>query len=260
MTRFDACAWTGTWPFTMHAPVALADLVAGLKAEGITGAAISPLNAVLSPEPMTANLDLLAEAARFADETFDLRVAPVLNPGLPGWERDLSLLLDSHRTAIGAIKIVPNFHSYEVDGPDANALARSVSEAGLGLCVQVRIQDERAHHPLMKVPGVPMEGLARLAAAVPAGRLLACGVYQSELAGIAGTTNVSAELSSVESGDTLANALAALGADRVLLGTHAPIYYPASGVAKVERTEHDDDTLNRVAARNAAAFFSYHHT
>ena len=97
MTRFDASAWAGMWPFTMHAPVTLADLVAGLKASGITGAAISPLNAVLAPEPMTANLDLLSQAAQFADETFDLRVVPVLNPGLPGWDRDLSVLLDSHR-------------------------------------------------------------------------------------------------------------------------------------------------------------------
>ena len=131
----------------------------------------------------------------------------------------------------------------------------AVSEAGLGLCVQIRMQDERAHHPLMKVPAVPIEGIARLAAALSAGRLLACGVFQSELAAIAGNPNVSAELSSIESGDTLANALAVMGKDRVLLGTHAPIYYPVAGIAKVVGSEHDNDTLNRVAALNAGAFF-----
>jgi predicted TIM-barrel fold metal-dependent hydrolase len=80
-------------------------------------------------------------------------------------------------------------------------------------------------------------------------------VFQSELAGIAGSANVSAELSSVESGDTLSNALAVIGDDRVLLGTHAPIYYPAAGVAKVEESGREDNTLNRVVVRNAAAFF-----
>jgi hypothetical protein len=255
MTRFDASAWAGIWPFTMHAPVSLADLVADLKAAGITGASISPLNAVLTPEPMTANVALLTEAAQFADESFNLRVAPILNPSLPGWERDLSMLLDSHRAAIGAIKIVPSYHGYDVDGPNATALARAVSGAGLGLCVQIRMLDERAHHPLMKVPAVPIEGIARLAAALQTGRLLACGVFQSELAGIAGSPNVSAELSSVESGDTLTNALAVMGADRVLLGTHAPIYYPAAGVAKVDGSERDDGALDRVSARNADAFF-----
>jgi hypothetical protein len=256
MTRFDASAWAGMWPFTMHSPISLADLMAGLKAVGITGAAISPLNAVLAPEPMSANLDLLAEKSQCTDETFSLRVAPVLNPGLPGWERDLSVLLNGHRSAIDAIKILPNYHGYEVDGPDSRALATAAKEAGLGLCVQVRMLDERAHHPLMKVPGVPIAGVARLAAAIPAGRLLACGVFQSELAGIAGSANVSAELSSVESGDTLSNALAVIGDDRVLLGTHAPIYYPAAGVAKVEESGREDNTLNRVVVRNAAAFFN----
>jgi hypothetical protein len=252
---FDASAWTGIWPFAMSAPVTLAELVASLEDAGITGAAVSPLNAVLAPDPMAANLDLLAEANQLASDTFDLRVVPVLDPSLPGWEGDLDTLLETARPLIGAIKAIPNYHGYAVNGPQGVALAKAVTKAGLGLCIQIRLLDERAHHPLMKVPGVPVDGVARLAEAVPEGRFLACGVYQAELARLT-AINVSAELSSVESGDALANALAVIGANRLLLGTHAPIYYPAAGVAKVTAMASDDDILIRDASFNAAAFFA----
>jgi len=254
MTRFDASAWAGIWPFTMSAPVSLAAVVTRLEATGVTGAAISPLNAVLAPEPMGANLALLAEFDRANTAAFDVRVVPVINPSLPGWEDDFASLVRDHGAALGAVKLVPNYHGYAVDGRETIALARAAGAAGLGVCVQARMLDERAHHPLMKVPGVAADGIARLAAAVPEARFLACGLYQAELAHIAPAGNVSAELSSVESGDALANALAVLGEDRLLLGTHAPVYDPAPGVAKAAAG--DPDTRIRVASFNAAAFFA----
>lgn len=255
MTRFDANAWVGMWPFTASAPVSLADLTSSLSSVGISGAAVSPLHAVLAPEPMSANLALIDEAAAIGD-AFDVRVVPIINPSLPGWERDLAQVLETGGESIGAIRIVPNYHGYDVDGDEALVLARAVAEAGLGLCIQLRMLDERAHHPLMLVPGVPIQGVARLAEAVPGLRILACGIYNAELSAVASAGNVSAELSSVESGDVLATALRFVPAERLMLGTHAPIYYPAAGVAKVAATAEDDDVITRIASFNAAAFFN----
>lgn len=253
MTLFDASAWTGMWPFTMSAPVGLDELVVCLRRAGIGGAAVSPLNAVLAPEPQTSNLALIDAAAVLVGD-FDLRIVPLLDPSLPGWERDLDSVLEAGRDLVGSVKIVPNYHRYEVDGDAATALARRATSAGLGICVQMRILDERAHHPLMQMPGVPAEGLARLAQVVPDARFLACGVYQAELAALADAPNVSVELSSVESGDALANALAVVGPERPMLGTHVPVYEPASGVAKV-RGVTEDAVAARVGWENATAFF-----
>jgi hypothetical protein len=255
MTRFDASAWVGMWPFTMSAPTSLQDLVVGLEATTISGAAVSPLAAVLAPESMTANLALIDDFLQAAPVDFDLRLVPVLDPSLPGWESDLDGLLSEHASSIGAVKIVPNYHGYDLEGMEAVALTTAVTRAGLGLCVQVRMLDERAHHPLMKVPGVSIAGVVGLSRAVPDARILACGMFQSELADIVEAPNVSAELSSIESGDVLAKALAVLGEDRIMLGTHAPIYYPATGVAKVVNSVSTEDTFGRVASANARAFF-----
>lgn len=255
MTRFDASAWVGMWPFTASAPVSLADLAESLASVGISGAAVSPIHAVLAPEPMSANIALIEEAVAIGP-AFDVRVAPIINPSLPGWERDLAEVLEVGGESIGAIRIVPNYHGYAVDGEESRAIGRAVVSAGLGLCIQLRMLDERAHHPLMVVPGTPIDGVARLADAVPDLRILACGIYNAELPGIAAVGNVSAELSSVESGDVLATALRIVPAERLMLGTHAPIYYPAAGVAKVATSAEDEDVIIRIASFNAAAFFN----
>ena len=255
MTLFDASAWTGIWPFTMSAPVDLHELVARLRRAGIGGAAISPLNAVLAPEPQAANLALI-EAAAALDGDFDLRVVPVIDPSLPGGERDLDAVLEAGAGLVGAVKLVPNYHRYDVNGDAAVALARWATTAGLGVCIQVRVLDERAHHPLMQVPGVPVEGITRLAQGVPDGRFLACGVYQAELAALAGAPNVAVELSSVESGDALANALAVIGPERLMLGTHASVYDSIPAVAKVRGVPDDAAIATCVGWENAAAFFA----
>ncbi len=252
MTRIDVAAWTGLWPFTMTREFGLSDLVASLQEVGIDGAIVSPLNAILGPDPMLANHDLL-DACRSASGEFLLRVAPILDPTLPGWERNLGELASD--PLVVAIRLVPAYHRFTIDGVDAVAITRAVTERGLPVCIQVRIIDERAHHPLMLVPAVPAAAIARLAGVVPEARFLVSGAFQSELAALADAANVAVELSSVESADTLASALGALGPQRLLLGTHAPIYTPAAGVAKV--VEADDPTvLAQITSDNARTLFN----
>ncbi|MDQ3657464.1 MAG: hypothetical protein M3457_20605 [Chloroflexota bacterium] len=252
MTRFDASAWIGQWPFTASVSTGLTDLVGGLGELGLSGAAVSPLAAVLGPEPMTANRALIEDIYSLPGG-FAVRVVPILDPSLPGWERDLDDLLSRHAASIGAFRIVPNYHGFAVDGAESIAVARAVTNAGLGLCVQIRMLDERAHHPLMKVPGVPLDGVVRLSDAVPDARIMAGGIFQPELAMIRGAPRISAELSSIESGDTVANAAAVIGIDRLMLGTHVPVYDPAPAVAKVAVL--DDETAVRITQSNATTFF-----
>lgn len=253
MTLFDVNAWTGMWPFTAVRQTGLDDLVSQLRAVGVSGAMVSPLNAVLGPDPMLANVDLLAEMSAANVGDFQLRVAPVVDPSLPGWERDLADLVT--HDIVAAVRMVPNYHGYDVDGPVALDFVRAATAAGLPVVVQLRVLDERAHHPLMKVPAVPVTAVAALAAAVPTATLVLAGVFQAELAAIAGLPNVLAELSSVESGDALGNAIAALGSDRLLLGTHAPVYEPAVAIAKVLRGGVSEDVQWAIGGGNAAKVF-----
>jgi predicted TIM-barrel fold metal-dependent hydrolase len=251
----DASAFVGNWAFSLAPAITATDLIAQLRVTGITGAAFAPIEAVLAPEPMAANRRLFAALA--AGPGSFVRVAlPMLNPSLPGWEADFAACIEGGGAMVRGVKITPNYHNYTLDSPSITALARRCAMQRIALCIQVRMVDERSHHPLMKVPAVPPAAVAEFAGRHDSLPMLVCGAYMSELAAYRAYANVSAELSFVESGWLLRDALGFLGGDRLLLGTHAPLHTAAAGVAKLSSDELDDETYARISRRNFERIFS----
>ncbi len=252
----DASVFVGHWAFSPAPTATVKDLIARLSAAEITGAAFSPAEAVLAPEPMTANCRLFAALAATQSAGFTVVAVPIIDPSLPGWEDHFAASLDAGGTMVRAVKIVPNYHNYSLDIPAVTALARECGERGIGLCVQVRMEDERSHHPLMRVPAVPPAAVVALAGEHAALPLLICGAYMAELTAYRTCPTVSVELSFVESGFLLRDALASLDADRLLLGTHAPVHMIATSVAKLSSDDLNADARARIGTENFARFFS----
>jgi hypothetical protein len=221
----DANAWSGTWPFGVTPTQPLLLLVSRLRAAGLRGAVVSPLDAIFAPSPDDANMALRDAIA--AQETFDLRFAPVIDPTQANWQLHLARLRPGG--LVVAIRLLPGYHGYGLDLPALDALAG----VGLPVIVQVRMLDERAHHPLVQVPPVPMTDLVAFAVRWPAVPVIASGIFWSEVPAIANVPNIHVELSSIESDDTLPNLLSILPADRVLFGTHSPVYDAAPAIAKL---------------------------
>lgn len=252
---FDASAFVGPWPFGDGRGETLRALTGALAGVGVAGAALSPVRAVLAPEPMGANRALLAALARRPGGPFRALPVPILDPSLPDWRAQLAECRARGGAAVRAVKIVPNYHGYALTLPAVGELAAELARVGLALCVQVRMVDERARHPLMRVPGVAIAEVAGLAAAQSELPVLVCGAYLAELAALAPVGNAHAELSFVESGYLLRDALGRLGADRLLLGTHAPLHYPAVGVAKLDADELEPAARERLGAGNFRRLF-----
>lgn len=252
---FDASAWVGPWPFGDGGDEALGSVIGRLREAGVQGAVFSPLRALLAPEPATANLQLCREIAASDRGNFDARFLPVVNPSLPHWRSQIAAWIGTGSAAIAGIKLIPNYHAYALSDTCVQEVAAFAVEHGLPLCIQVRMLDERAHHPRMLVPAVPVAEIVALAAAYPSLPVLVCGLFNAELVAIASATNVRVELSSIESGDTLPNVLKALPPERVLLGTHAPIYYPAPALAKLQGDGIGEDALTAIAGGNARVLF-----
>jgi predicted TIM-barrel fold metal-dependent hydrolase len=262
---FDASVWSGRWPF---APVgaSLAALERELAAQGAEGALVSPAEAVLAPEPQAENLALLA-AVRRRRRGFGWLVAAVVDPSRAGWQEAAERCL-----ALGArcLKVLPGYHMYPVveggtyagDAPWVAEAARAGRQGLWGLCrlaaargvplaVQMRLQDERGHHPLMRVPGLPAAEVAALAAEHPDARFLACGAYLRDLGPLGAAPNVWVETSFVEGHDTLAQAVTRVPPERLLAGTHAPLFCPGAGVAKLEAATVPAEVREAVARVNA---------
>ncbi|MGI8484037.1 MAG: amidohydrolase family protein [Thermomicrobiales bacterium] len=253
---FDASAWVGQWVFGSGDGESLDKMIRCLLEVGVRGAVFSPIRAVMAPEPMNANTVLRSQIARRDADEFAARMAAIINPSLPNWREQITAFMDAGDDTVVACKFIPNYHVYELSDPVMNEVANTLKSLDVPLCVQVRMLDERAHHPRMLVPGVPIAEIVEFARSHPTLRILACGTYQSELRQLAEADNVSVELSSIESGNTLMNVLDILPPDRVMLGTHAPVYYPAPAIAKLQGYGITPETIEMIATGNAERFFS----
>lgn len=251
----DASAFVGVWPFRNY-PERMADQVIGaLREVGFKGACFSPVEAILAPEPMAANRQLLQDLRDDGDTHFFTVVAPIIDPSQAVWAEHAEEMIETGSDRVRAFKIAPNYHAYSLEHPGADALAEALVTRNLALCIQLRMEDERSRHALMSTTGVPAQDVAAFAARHPRLRVLVCAAYMGELKVLAACPNVSAELSMVESGRLLRDALAHMGSERLLAGTHAPLFVPEVGACKPLSDEVDPEAAELMCEGNFMRVF-----
>ena len=106
----DVDVSVGHWPFQRLKPDTAEQLAGHLQDLGVDQGLVSAVETALYPDPHEYNVSLLTAVAHREG----LRPVPVLNPSLPGWEACLASYLD--RPAVPAVKILPNYHLYALDG------------------------------------------------------------------------------------------------------------------------------------------------
>jgi len=244
----DTSVFCGHWPFRNLPFRSPGELKAHLTARGVKEAWVTSAEALLYPDPMQGNVPL---SLAVKGVSFFVPVA-LLDVTLEGWRKDVRECLEER--GFRAFKLTPSYHSYSLSDSRVGDLAECAREAGVPVCIQVRMMDERSHHPLMKVPAVPAAEVAALAKQHPRTRFLACGADSGMLKKFADVENVWAELSFVESRNTLVQAIETLGPKRVVFGSHSPLLYFEASSAKLEAATEDvtAENLRAVAEMNAA--------
>jgi hypothetical protein len=243
----DTSVFCGHWPFRKLALQAPAELKAHLSKFNVQQAWISAFETVLHADPMDSNEAL---AASVAQDPFFAPV-PVINVTLATWKRDLQTCLENWKCRI--IKLIPNYHQYELTDPRVAELLSITESAGVPVCVQLRMQDERGHHLLVKVPAVNVANLTALTARHPRNRFLACGAYLKEPQTFRESKNIWAEISFAESGQSINGAIKSMDPRRIVFGSHSPLYYFEAQVKKldVDEAEATQDQLKKIAQTNA---------
>jgi predicted TIM-barrel fold metal-dependent hydrolase len=244
----DTSTFAGHWPFRdlpVRTPQALKE---HLRSKGVSCAWVAPCEAILCPDPMQANVPLLRS---IAGDSFFLGVC-IINVALATWREDARQCLEPDSAS--AVKLLPNYHGYGLLDSRVEELTDLAEALGVPVCIQVRMMDERGHHPLMKVPPVPVADIAGLAAGHPGARFLACGAYSAELASLAAVPNVWAELSLIESEQALRSAVGALGPERVVFGSMSPLLYFEAVAAKLDVDPRDvpASVVDRIREGNAS--------
>lgn len=245
----DTSVFCGGWPFRRLHDATPGELKPRLQALGVTEAWIAPFEGMLYQDPMQAN-EVLAKTLN--RDPFFVQ-AGVVDVSQATWRQDARACIKD--LSCGILKLFPQYHRYALNDPRVDQLCGWAADEGIAVCMQLRMQDERGQHPLVKVPGVPSEELAALALRCPRTKFLACAGYLRDLKILREHNNVWAETSYVETGNALKDAVDAMGGERLVFGSHSPLFYAGASAAKlnVDAKDVSGAVLQAVSSGNAAA-------
>jgi hypothetical protein len=246
----DVNAWLGQWPFQYFHDETAALLQERLAAEGVTCALVGSPEGAFNPDCLASNRILLRrlEGSRM--------LLPVLaaDPTKGDWP---DILVLARKAAAPAVRLFPGYHCYELGSAPALELVEHVAKAGsLALFVQIRMEDERTHHPLCRIPPVKIESIIDLARRFPALSIVAQCPYYHEAVDLAkGPANLSFDISHVETLRTLVSLASQVPVERVLYGTHVPFLQSRAALMKLDAPYVPPEVRAAVGSENARALF-----
>jgi uncharacterized protein len=236
----------GPWPFARFTEDTPAKLAGLLTATGIDRALVSSAQAVLYEEPAECNGELEKKLRPYAG----LIPVPVVNPRVAS-----AASIMARTPAPKAFKLIPNYHGYSLWDERAGALCAQAAERGIPVLVQMRVEDERSHYELMKVPGVAADDIIGLARRVPGLTVVALCPYFEEAVTLAAAPGVYVDISFAEVLDTLRQLCDKAPAEKIIFGSHAPWLYPRAAAAKLRLCTISDSQREAIGWRTASRIF-----
>lgn len=232
----DVNVTLGRWPFRRLPWDSTATLAAELKRRGVRQAWAGHFDGVFHRDTSAAN-DRLAEACHRYREGFLLPFGAA-NPSAPGWSEDLRRCREVH--AMPGIRLHPGYHGYALDSPALRDFLLAATSFRLVVQLSVQLEDERTHHPRMRVPAMPLGPLLPLVDSVPGLRLVLLNhnrqLLPAALRELAATGRLCWDIAMREGVGGVADLAAAVGPGRVLFGSHAPFQYWESAELKLKES------------------------
>ncbi|WP_169974148.1 amidohydrolase family protein [Tautonia rosea] len=240
----------GHWPFRRLPLDDPRSLARRLRSLGIERAWAGHLDALFHRDVAAVNIRLAEVCERSGDGYF-LPIGAI-NPTLPDWSEDLRRCHEVHR--MPGIRLHPDIHGYALSDPVVAELLTAASARSLVVQIAVQMEDPRTKHPRLELTPVHLEPVISLSATMPrlrlmllnAGRLL--GLTPKR---VLGSGTISIEIATMEGVGASDRLIEDLGSDRILFGTHAPLFVPESAVLKLRESTLDADALRAITQGNA---------
>jgi predicted TIM-barrel fold metal-dependent hydrolase len=231
---------------------AAASLVEMLRRQGVTQAWAGSFDGLLRNDIASVNARLTDECHRHGSGV--LIPFGSINPTLPGWEEDVRRCSEEHR--MPGIRVHPNYHGIKLDAPEFARLLRVASERRLIVQLALVMEDERTMHPLLRIAPVDSAPLANLVKQTPGLRLVLLNALRTlrgdALRELIDAGEVYVEISMVEGVGGVSSVLSDLPPDRILFGSHAPLFYFESALLKLKESPLTEKQLGAIRYENAS--------
>lgn len=239
------------WPFRRLPCDDTPALVAKLKQHGVTQAWAGSFDGLL-------HRDIAAVNQRLADECQHhcaglLVPMGTVNLTLPDWQEDLRRCHEVHK--MRGIRLHPSYHGYSLDDARFGELLQQASDRGLIVQLVPSMEDERTQHALHRAPHVDLKPLPALIAKLPKLRLVVLNAFRAlraeGAAELAKAGNVWFDIAMLEGVAGIAKLVGLVPPERILFGSHFPLFYFESAELKLIESGLPESVLQRIRSENA---------
>ncbi len=244
------------WPFRRLPDDETPRLVAKLKQAGVTQAITGSFDALLHNDVAASNARLAKECRAHGDGI--LLPFGCVNPTLPDWQDDLRRCHEEHQ--MRGIRLHPNYHGYTLDQPEFAQLLDGAASRRLIVQIVVMMEDERTQHRLMRVPAAdttPLPDVLARHADLTVMLLNSQRAVRGEaLTRLADAGNVYFDIAMQESVGGIAKLMQLVPYERILFGSHAPLFYFESAALKLRESDLGETIRHAITNGNASSLLA----
>jgi uncharacterized protein len=231
----DVNVTLGRWPFRRVPFDDTSALVDKLRDQGVVQAWAGTFDGLFHKDLAAANTRLAEDCRRHGRGL--LRPFGSVNPKLPDWEDDLRRCAETHQ--MPGIRLHPSYHGYPLDDPAFIRLLALAGERRLIVQIVADMEDERTQHPLARAPHADFKPLPALLKAQPGVRVMLLNWFRSVnmvLARQLAAVGASFDIATLENVGGVENLVQQISAERVVFGSHAPLFYFESAILKLKES------------------------
>lgn len=248
----DVNVFIGAYPWRRVPGTSPDAVLAAMARVGVTEAWVTHLPTLFWKDPAEGNGFLYETARRHPA----LRPVPVVHPGLPRWERDLS---EAKAAGAPAVRADPAYLGLAPAGSEMLALIYAAGELGVPLQAAVRLEDGRGRHPLDVAPELAPATVRAWVRSHPRTRFIITHAEREFIEQVHyGATPEEAgriwwDISWVwgPPEEHLALLLATMGGSRFLFGSGQPLRLAETPLARLDLLELSPDDRRAILSGNA---------
>lgn len=254
---FDASLFCGNYPYRKlpgGTPESLGQLVAGAK---LSGAVLTPFESIFYRQPLEGLKPWLETEMLLP---FNPLYWLVVNPLLPGWEKDLAAA-DFYPAIVG-LRLLPRYQGYGLDHPALADVVAVAAASGLPLNLTARLLDDRLHPYQLRVDApLEMSAVEALVRSSAGAKWVLSFFTMAELAGLAPvlaeSQNVYVDIGCAKPFEFWGDDIRVLGPlSQMIYGTGAPLYYHLGNRISLERAGFSESGKHGILSGNLQRLLS----